>query len=1000
MSLVSSSSERWTTASLPSALIGRQVEMEALRRALDKAKQGQGGSWLILGPGGMGKTRLLRWLEREGSAKGFQVSWGNGLQESVAPFFVFEQVFRRRSPSRSDLDASGGTGVSAAAPAGELGSYLLFEDDRPRGLRSTLAALPKTSPLLLVTRENPASLHERTSALPTGARSLWITRMEGEGRVSPSDLDGLGEHASRLFHEHDGAILALEGIEYLASQSGFPAVLRLVQFLRDLAQETRGHLLVSVNPAAFERREVSLLESDAEVVRPAGGSGKASADAARDIAGGGESPSARLLRYLRSLETAAREGPQLLVVDDLHWADPQSGTAFQFLARNLRDLPVLLVGGAREDEIPTEAEEEGTALADRIEVLVREGLLERIGLHGFGEEEARALAAQVMGGPMDPAHGQEELKEMLRRTEGNPYFLRELFVQLRQDGTIEEGPEGFVFRRMAGGTEGLLARIPGSLRRMVLQRIGHLSPHERAFLETASVAGSEFELAPVAAVRGISSGDAQTLVASLAHHRRLLEPAMDASGSRWSFSHPLVWEVAIGELRPEQRSREAGALLGWWEEHRPGDVENLARLGHDSEDPARGLPWVHRALERALEAHLPEAAATYLGWARELRLRRGGALDPNEVAGEVEAATRLQRAGGARQSRRLLLSLLAENLPDPLRWSATLVLIGVTDAIDSEEAKRLADQLGAEFAQRGSAVPSKLRHQLEANEAYFTLQAGQAEQAMAATDRLLSMPIEEMDHTTRGRALMLSAAVKHMQGEMEAAHARLVELLEWAGDDDLLLSSAYNIEASLAESTGDDAGSSRSAKKAAACAARGGMFISSAIYEYNAGVGQLKCGQVEEAEATGRHLLDLGNKFGLPRVRCCGHFLISLVADQRKSWGPALASAKRALEEAESLKRNDDIWECRGLLARIHGDSGNLDAAIAQFGELEAVGYMQETIAQFDLGPRFVTFLEQKGLTDRSRKLAEEVLATARKFKNVRVEREMTEALSRLGPKG
>lgn len=969
--------------------------MDRLRSALAQAKAGRGGTWLVLGPGGMGKTRLLRWLEREAANAGFQVSWGNGLQESVAPFFVFEQVFRKRSQPRPDEEVGSTTG---AVRLEELGSYLLFEDDRPRRFRSTLAAIPAETPLLLITRENPSSLRERGPPLSPRARTVWVTRMEGEGRVAPGNLDALGEQASRFFREHSGGLLALDGIEYLTSQNTFPAVLQLLQFLRDLAQESQGHLLVAANPAAFERREVSLLESDAEVVRPQGPK-DIGAEGLSETAGSAETPSATLLRYLHALEVAAQGGPQLIVVDDLHWADPQSGTAFQFLARNLRNLPVLIVGGAREDEIPAEAEEQGTALADRLDLLSREGLLERVRLNGFREEEARALSAQVLGGTLDPAHGHEELEELLRRTEGNPYFLRELFVQLRQDGTLLEEPGGFRFKRVPGGTAGLLATVPGSLRRMVLQRIGHLTPEERAFMDTAVVAGSEFDIAPVAAVRSLSVGEAQRLVSSLAHHRRLLEPLLEDPGHRWSFSHPLVWEVAMGELSSEHRQKEARGLMVWWEEHRPGEVETLARLAHESQDPARGMPWVRRALERALTARLPEAAATYLGWVRELRLRRGAECVPEEAETEIDAAGQLLRIGGPRQARRFLLSLLTEPMPDELRWKAAIGLITASDSIDSTDARRRVKELREEFARRGKDVPPKLRHQLEAFASYLALQEGKTKEAMEVAERVLKAPPEEMGHATRGRVLMLVTSICHIQGRLEDAEGRLSEFLEWAGDDDQLLAAAHNLAAVIAETRGDNAGMYESARRAAACASRAGMFVNAAIYEYNAAIGALRSDKVEEAEASGQHLLDLGNKFDVPRVRCCGYFLLSLVADRRREWSFALVSAQRALEEAEAMHRNDDIWECRGLLAQVKGNSGDLTGALAEIDILETSGYLEEASPILELGPRFVGFLEAAGHRTGARQLAERVRTTARKFKNTEAEREMSEAISRLESK-
>ncbi|MDE1820777.1 MAG: DUF835 domain-containing protein [Euryarchaeota archaeon] len=984
------SGEGVATAS-PSSLIGRRAEMGRLQRGLAAARQGHGNSCLVLGPGGMGKTRLLRWLEREALSSGFQVSWGNGLQESVAPFFVFEQVFRRRASKGGATDP--GSPASSAVPAGELGAYTLFEDERPRRFRATLSALPRECALLLVTRENPGSLKERGQTLPPGTHPLWITRMEGEGRVTPGDLDTLGERTARHLKEHPGGVVAVDGIEYLTSQNSFAAVLRLLQFLRDLAQEADGHLLVAINPSAFEKREVSLLESDAEVIRPV-----ASPEGVTpQVAGGGaESPSATLLRYLQALESAAREAPQLVVVDDLHWADPQSGTAFQFLARNLRDLPVLLVGGAREEEIPANAEEEGGSLSERLEMLSREGLLERIALRGFGEEEARSLLKEVLGGSLSPTSGEVEVRELLRRTEGNPYFLREIFVQLREEGTLEEDGNGYRFARAPHGSDALLATVPPSLRRMVLQRIGRLPAEERAFLDSAAVAGSEFDLPPVAAVRRSSLQEAQRNVESLVHRRRLLEPSIESPGSRWSFSHPLVWEVTMGELSIARRKEEALALLDWWEEHRSEEVETLARLGHASGDLDRGLPWVRRALERSLAASLPESASTYLSWMRELRRSAAHPGEEGQVESEIQAAGRLSRIGGPRHARRSLLELLTEPLSDRLRWAAREALARATDPFDTQEARRIANELEGEFQRRGSDVPARLRHDLESFQAYLWMQQGDHERAMTLLTSIVEAPKSEVSPETRGRALTHGAWCHYVLGRPDRAEAWLGEVLETAQDDDATVAQAYNLQGMMAEARGDAVGMREMAEKAADHARRAGSFTNAAIYEYNAAISLVEAGKAEEAEQVGRHLWDLGTKFDVPRVRCCGAFLIARSEGTRKNAPAAVQWAERSLQEALAMQRNDDIWECQLLVAEMKGEAGNLNEALATYDALAREGVFDHGAAAVSQLPSMVRFFERRGLEDRCRVAAEKALAAAISFKNPVVERQMRETLARL----
>ncbi len=967
--------------------------MERLGAALARAKGGSGSTWLLLGAGGMGKTRLLRWLEREAVGLGFQVSWGNGLQESVAPFFVFEQVFRRkprRSPGGEATSTTGAVNLTRA------GAYILFEDDRPRRFRSAVSSLGPEQPLLYATRENPTTLKDRGVRLPSGAMTLWITRMEGEGRLSPSNLDGLGESASRYLKEHPGGVVALEGMEYLASQNGFGPILRLTQFLRDLTEESGGHLMVTINPAAFDRKEVSLLESDAEVIRPEGVQNGASGSDPQGLAAGNESPSERLLRYLNALERAAMDAPQLVVVDDLHWTDTASGGAFQFLARNLRDLPVLMVGAAREDEIPSTIDENGISTVDRLDALSREGLLERLPLRGFGPEEVRNFAAQVLGAPFVPGDGTEAIRLMLIRTEGNPYFLQELFLQLQQDGALREERGHLRFLRSTGPTGGLLDSVPPTLRRLVLQRIAHLSKEERAFLDLAAIAGSEFDLLPVSAVSGLSMDDAREMVEGLSRRRRLLEGSLDGTEDRWSFSHPLVWEVTISELQAAARRRSALDFMGWWEEHRPEDVQTLARLALASEDPMRGRPWVRRAFERAIASLSPESAATYLAWLRDLRRSSPDVPDPALLREEVQGTGNLIRVGGYRQARKFLQDLLAEGLPKELQFAARSHLVRATEPHDMVEAQRLSDELLAEISAQPDQVPAALQWEVRALDARLRAQNTKFQDSMDRMEPLLSNRPPDLDRELLAMALVNQAYSLSMVGRQEEGARMAEEALGLAGEDDLVSSRAYNVLGLIEDFRGNREKVIEYGERSAETAQRAGSLSQSSITRYNTGVTRLQLGHLDEAERIGRDLLDIGVKFDMPRIRCCGDVLIAQAEAERKQWTSATTWMTRALEEARSTERKDDVYECLASLGDFKERTGDLAGALEALEEIEAAGYFEVPVQRVSSLPALVRVLVRKGDLARAKVEATRSLEAARSFHNPKVAKEMEDVLAHL----
>jgi tetratricopeptide (TPR) repeat protein len=109
-------------------LFGRHAETAALRALLEQAREGHGGTALISGPGGIGKTSLLQWIDEEATGLKMKVRWGQCLPGVADPFFPIEQLFRpsknreRADLSASDILAEGGGSIEEHNPHGKSAS--------------------------------------------------------------------------------------------------------------------------------------------------------------------------------------------------------------------------------------------------------------------------------------------------------------------------------------------------------------------------------------------------------------------------------------------------------------------------------------------------------------------------------------------------------------------------------------------------------------------------------------------------------------------------------------------------------------------------------------------------------------------------------------------------------------------------------------------------------------------------------------------------------------
>ena len=261
------------------------------------------------------------------------------------------------------------------------------------------------------------------------------------------------------------------------------------------------------------------------------------------------------------LKAASQRDPMLVVLDDLHWADPASLAVVEELLDILPGLPVVLMATYRSNW--SHGWEGRSAY-------------EQLNLRALRPEAAREMAEELAAGRSVP----EELTErVLERSAGNPLFLEELL------------------HGESGGTDGQPHRLPATIHEMLLARLDGLQPEARRTLQLASVVGMEF---PERTVVALSESDPDQTDGAL---RDLQRSELVTAGSREHslvFRHPLIHEVAYGSLLLSTRRALHGRIGAWIEEHGGEEqVAELARHYRDSDDPAKAGPYLRLAGERA-----------------------------------------------------------------------------------------------------------------------------------------------------------------------------------------------------------------------------------------------------------------------------------------------------------------------------------------------------------------------------------------------------------------
>jgi DNA-binding winged helix-turn-helix (wHTH) protein/tetratricopeptide (TPR) repeat protein len=346
----------------------------------------------------------------------------------------------------------------------------------------------------------------------------------------------------------------------------------------------------------------------------------------------------RMLREAaEALEAAGSDRPLVLVLEDLHWADPSTVDLLEWLAR--RDTParLLVVGTYR----PADALAGGAPIGNAGADLRLRGLAHELRL---GELGPQAVAA-VLGRGLPGADVPEELARLVhRRTDGVPLFV----VQLAQAWT-----DAGVLRSASGRWElvphppGDDPEVPDDLRRLLELQLERLDAADLAMLEAAAVGGVEFAAATAAADGPGTVDAAEERCAALARHGRFLRPTGTVAwpdgtvSSGFRFAHDLHRTVLYDRIPAGRRARLHAAVAGRLERaYGPAAAAHAAELAThflEGRDHPRAVGYLQAAAAQALGRSAPREAIQHLEALLEAlpRLPDGPERDQAELAAQL-----------------------------------------------------------------------------------------------------------------------------------------------------------------------------------------------------------------------------------------------------------------------------------------------------------------------------------------------------------------------------
>ena len=650
----------------------------------------------------------------------------------------------------------------------------------------------------------------------------------------------------------------------------------------------------------------------------------------------GVTPERMLREMAETLDALAEEVPVILVLEDLHWSDPSTLALVDAIARRPDRSRLMLVGTYRSGE-------EGA----RVHMLARTLRL-------------RNLCSEIVAGPLTksavseyleqrlPGHGlpADLVEDVTRRTRGVPLFVEKLVDSWLDGGAIER--EGDVWALVVP-LEQLRHDVPETLRELIVEQFRPLEQSTREILAAASVAGTEFTTALVAAGAECGDDEAEAVLETLASAATFITRRGDArlpdgtDTTRYRFSHDLCQETLYDTI-PRMERRILHARIGTRLEQAFNDglsevAADLAWHFTRSGDAAQAVRHLLAAAERAFgrtaaeeaQAHvdaamalIPEipdaserARAEYTARLLEssVRILTDGWASP-EVEKSLVRSVELARGHGGTADQARALVALGGIYEISGRYTAAGETVAEALALPRDE---MADEL---LVASHELLACSLVHQ------------GRHAEALGETDRALELavadstpePVAVFGESPRVSSHVWAALALWHLGRPDAAVARAERAVAAAAIAPRAFARSMAIVnmAIVSQCVGDTVETRRWAEAAIESSQRAGYPYWQAVASVLRGWALAIDGEVAEGIAQLEEGLAAARATG---ARLDDAYFLGLLADVQRATGDAaggLATVETALEDMRGERTffcEPELHRLRGELLLLRGDA-------------------------------------------------------------------------------
>jgi tetratricopeptide (TPR) repeat protein len=426
-------------------------------------------------------------------------------------------------------------------------------------------------------------------------RAYSVTVAEDVIAPRPLHLVGRRTELSSVSAFADRVVLGCPGLVLVAGEAGIGKT----RFITAAVEQLSDFRILTGHCLNLRAADVPFAPI-AELLRQAGTTLADRAVAA--LTGADPMPRARMFELLCSaVSTLAEAKPTVLVIEDLHWADPETQDALIALLTTANAGRWILLGSYRDTEVGP-----ATPLRSLLEQLTRHRPIERIRLPRLTREEVAGQVALLTG-----ARAVEEDVTLLHtRSDGVPLYVEEI-----------------VTARRAGRSQ-----VPDHLRELFLARLDALPVDAADLVRLAAVAGSPVDERVLAE----AAGPAVVEAVQAAVTDGFLVP----EGRSLRFHHELMREAVYDATVPLRRAQLHRRVAETLEQLGPPGSGALSHHWYHAGELALAAEAACHAVHEAEGMHAQNAALEHYQRILELwpHLGRGPAERLEVVANAAEAA--------------------------------------------------------------------------------------------------------------------------------------------------------------------------------------------------------------------------------------------------------------------------------------------------------------------------------------------------------------------------